>query len=111
MPCPQIGFLDARILGQLGVMAFRQHVTTRQHGNDVGKVGDDVQIVLDHQDRVFRGDALDQRGDLVDVFMSHAGHRLVEQHHFRIERQRRCDFERAFAPIGHLDRRGVGKFT
>src|SRR6266478_8851513 len=63
MPRSQISFLDAFILGQLGVMAFRQHVTPRQHGDDIGKVGNNVEIVFDHQDRVFRGDALDQRGD------------------------------------------------
>jgi len=59
---------------------------------------------------VYSGDSLDQRGDLVDVFMSMPaiGRRAAS---FRIERQRRCDLERALAPIGHLDRRGVGKLA
>src|SRR5882757_1243600 len=39
MARPQIRFLDALILRQIGIMAFRQHVTARQHGNDVGQVG------------------------------------------------------------------------
>ncbi len=43
--------------------------------------------------------------------MSHAGHRLVEQHHFRIERQRRRDFERALAPVRHLDRGRLRKLA
>src|SRR6266404_5404952 len=105
MTRPQIGFLDALVPGQIGIIAFRQHMTARQHRDDVGEIGDDAEVVFDHQDRVFRRDALDQGGDLVDVFVPHAGHRLVEQHHFRFERQRGRDFERALAPIGHLHRR------
>src|SRR5215212_8910591 len=62
-------------------------------------------MLFDHQDCVLRRDPLDQPGDLVDVFVPHARHRLVEQHHFRIEREGGGDFERAFAPIGHFDRR------
>src|SRR5665213_811936 len=94
MTGPQIGFLDALVPGQFGVIAFRQHVTAGQHGDDVGQVGHHAQIMLDHQDGVLRRDPLDQCGDLVDVLMSHAGHRLVEQHHLRIERQRGGDLER-----------------
>src|SRR4029453_15807481 len=72
MTCSQIGFLDARILGQFGIITFSEHLSARQHGNDVGEVGDHAQIMFDHQDSVFRGDALDQRCDLVDVLMAHA---------------------------------------
>jgi hypothetical protein len=32
--------------------------------------------------------------------VAHAGHRLVEQHHLGVERQRRRDFEGALAAIG-----------
>ena len=111
MTCPQIGFLDALVFREVGIVALRQHMTARQHGNDIGEVGDDVQIMLDHQDGVFRGDALDQARDLVDVFVAHACHRLVEQHHLGIERQRGCDLERALAAIRHLDCGRVGKFA
>src|SRR3954470_970091 len=64
----QICFLDLLVTGDVGVVAFGEHRATRQHGDDVGKVGDDAQIMFDHQDGVFRGDALDQCCDLVDVF-------------------------------------------
>src|SRR5882757_1867819 len=85
MTCPQIGFLDALVLGQFGIVAFGKHLAAGQHRDNIGQIGDDAQIMLDHQDGVFRGDALDQCSDLVDVLMPHACHRLVEQHHFRIE--------------------------
>src|SRR5947209_20521724 len=35
MPRPQIRFLDALVLGQFGVVALRQHVAARQHGDDI----------------------------------------------------------------------------
>src|SRR5450755_2319004 len=54
MPRPQIGFLDALVLGQLGVIAFREHLPTGEDGDDVGQVRHHVEIMLDHQDRVFR---------------------------------------------------------
>src|SRR6516162_9930935 len=107
----KIGFLDALVLGQFGVVALRQHLAAGQHRDDVGEIGDDVQIMLDHQDGVFRRDTLDQARDLVDVLVAHAGHRLVEQHHFGIERERGCDLERALAAVGHFDGRRRGEFA
>src|ERR1700750_560978 len=34
MTGPQIGFLDALVLGQVGIIAFRQHLPARQHRDD-----------------------------------------------------------------------------
>src|SRR6195952_975389 len=34
MSRPQIRFLDALVLGQIGIIAFRQHMPARQHGDD-----------------------------------------------------------------------------
>src|SRR5439155_26504395 len=75
MTGPQIGFLDALVLRQLGIIALRQHLTARQHRDDVGQVGDHREIMFDHQAGVLGRDALDQRRDLVDVFMTHYGPR------------------------------------
>src|SRR5665213_3754875 len=83
MTGPQIGFLDAFVLGQVGIIAFGQNMTAGQDGDAVGQVGDHAQIMLDHQDGVLRRDPLDQCGDLVDVLMSHAGHRPVSYTHLR----------------------------
>ncbi len=92
-------------------MALREHLSARQHGDDVGEVGHDAQIVLHHQNGVLGRDTLDQRRDLVDVLVAHAGHRFIQEHHLRVERERGCDLERALAPIGHLDGRRIGKFA
>ena len=75
----------------------------------IGQIGHHRQIVLDHQHGAVGGDALDQLRDAVDVLMPHARRRLVEQQHFRIERQRGGDLERALAAIGQFDRQPVGK--
>jgi hypothetical protein len=36
MASPQIGFLHPRVFRQIGVIAFRQNLASRQHGNNVG---------------------------------------------------------------------------
>ena len=41
--------------------------------------------------------------------MRHAGGRLVEQHHFRIQRQRGGDLQRPLLPVGELARRSVAE--
>ena len=41
--------------------AFGEHLAARQHRDAVGEVGDDRQVVLDHQDGAVAGDAPDQR--------------------------------------------------
>jgi hypothetical protein len=38
----------------------------------------------------------------LDILLPHAGHRLVEQQHFWIERQRRGNFEHPLAAIGEI---------
>src|SRR3569832_2923837 len=76
----QISFLDALVLRQLAVVSLCEHLAAGQDGDAVGQVRDDAEIMLDHQDGLFGGDALDQRGDLVDVLMAHASHWLVQQH-------------------------------
>src|SRR5215207_9425056 len=40
MAGPQIGFLHALVPGQFGIIAFGQHLPARQHGDDVGQIGD-----------------------------------------------------------------------
>src|SRR5581483_737111 len=84
----EIGFFHALVFRQFGIAALGEHPAPRQHGDDVRKRSDDAQIMLDHQDGVALRDALDQRRNAIDVLVSHAGGRFVEQHHFGIERQR-----------------------
>ena len=73
------------------------------------EIFDHAEIVLDHQHGAVGGDALDQRADAVDVLVTHAGGRLVEQQHLRIERERGGDLQRALAAVGQLDRGDVGE--
>src|SRR5215469_4785775 len=63
MTGPQISFLDAFVLRQFGVVALGEHLAAGQNRDDVGEIGDDVEIMLDHQDGVFGRDAFDQACD------------------------------------------------
>src|SRR5262245_19927757 len=100
MADPEIGLAHERVGRNRLVVAFGEHPAAREHRDAIGEVGDDAEIVLDHQHRAVGGDGLDERADAIDVFVTHAGHRLVEQKHFRVERQGGCDLQGTLAKIG-----------
>src|SRR5262245_20936215 len=100
MTRPHVGFDDLGVLGDLGVVTFGQDFGPRQHGDPLRQVGNHRQVVLHHQDGAVLGNAPDQRRRALDIFRTHAGHRLVEQQHVRIERQRGGNLEGALAPVG-----------
>src|SRR5579871_1838762 len=109
MADPHIGFAHVGVVGNGLIVALGEHPPAREHGDLVREVRDHAEIVLDHQHRAVGGDAPDQLGDAVDVLVAHAGGGLVEQEHFRIERKRGGDLERAFAAIGQFDRGPVAE--
>src|SRR4051812_12361036 len=49
MSDPHVGLAHFRIVRDGRVIALGQHAPARQHGDAVGKVRDDAEIVLDHQ--------------------------------------------------------------
>src|ERR1041385_6476703 len=73
MTRPHVGFLHLGIVGNRRVIALRQHAAARQYGDAMAKVLDHAQVVLDHEHGAGGGDALDQRGDPLDILVSHAG--------------------------------------
>ena len=99
MPGPHIGFDDLLVAGDRGVIALGQDAAAGQHRDRVGQIRDYRQIVLDHQHRAVPRDLPDQSGNAADILVAETGHRLVEQHHLGIERQRRGDLEGALAAI------------
>src|SRR5262249_37947102 len=56
----QVGFLDGRIGRHRLVVAFAEDAAARQHRDAVGQVGDDAEIVLDHEHGAVGRDGLDQ---------------------------------------------------
>src|SRR5579875_9324 len=104
-----IGLDHIRVARDLLVVAFGEDLAARQHRDDMGEVGDDAEIVLDHQHRAIGGGLLDECGDAIDILVPHPRGGLVEQHHLRIKGQSRSNFEGALAPIGQLDRRHMGE--
>src|ERR1700726_2507978 len=107
MAGPEIGFAHRRILRHRFVVALGQHVAAGEHGDAIAQIGDDAEIVLDHQHGALVGERSDQRADAGDVVVTHAGHRLVEQQHLRLERQRGGDFQKALPAIGQFDRQRI----
>ncbi len=63
--------------------------------------------MLDHEHRAALRDPLDEGDDAAHVLVAHPLRRLVEEHHLRVERERRRELERALAAVGQLDRHGV----
>src|SRR5689334_8496696 len=108
MTDPEIGFAHAGIGGDRVIVAFRQDAPPRQHRDAIGEIGNDAEIVLDHQNGAIGGDSFNERADASDILVPHPGHRLIEQHELGIERERGGNLERALATIGQFGRGPVG---
>src|SRR3712207_5046108 len=87
-----------RLIGPLG-----EDLAPREHRDPVAEIGDDVEVVFDHEHRAVPRDTADELDDAADILMAHAGHGLVEEEKGRLERQRRGNLERTLAPIRELD--------
>src|SRR5438034_556457 len=109
MADPHVGLADLRVGRDRLVIAFGEDAAAGQHGDAVGQIGDDAEIVLDHQHRAIGRDRSDQCGDALDILMPHAGGRLVEQQHLRVERQGGGDLQRPLAAIGQFHRLPAGE--
>ena len=103
----RIGLAHGRIGRNRLIVALGQHLPARQHGDPVAQIGNDAEIVLDHKHGAGNGDCSDQRADAHDVLAAHAGHRLVEQEQFGLERERGRDFQRPLAAIRQFDRQRI----
>src|SRR5579859_794208 len=102
-----IGFDDLGMLRNGFVIALGQYFAARQHGDRVGQIRHDLEIMLDHQHGAALGDLADQMADALDILAAEPGHRFVEQQHLGIERQRCGDFQGAFAAVAQRYRRCV----
>src|SRR3954453_3273587 len=69
MAGPHIGLDHFRVLRDRRVVAFRENAAARQHGDGVGEIGDDREVVLDHEHGAVGGDLLDERRDARDVLV------------------------------------------
>src|SRR4029078_9872490 len=97
-----VGLDHLRVARHLVIGTFREDFAARQHGDAVGQIGNDRQIVLDHQHRPVLSDAPDQRGDPADIFVADARHGFIEQKEFRLKCERRCELKRAPPPVRQL---------
>src|SRR3954467_3016091 len=70
MSGPHIGLYDLGVAGDRGVIALGQDAAAGQYRDGVGQIGDDRQIVLDHQHRAVSRHLPDQPGNAADVLLA-----------------------------------------
>ena len=101
-PCDaEIGLLHLRQRHHLGRRAVGDQRAVLQHDDAVGEPRDHVHAVLDQEHGLvrLRFNLLDQIEDGRDFVEAHAGSRLVEHQHPRLERQQDRDFELALVAM------------
>src|SRR5882762_7908564 len=67
MAGPHIGFDDLRIVRDRGVVALGENAPAGQNRDGLRQIGDDRQIVLDHQHGALARSLPDQPGDAADI--------------------------------------------
>src|SRR3989440_11616029 len=77
----EIGLDHARVLRHGVVVALGQDLASLEHGDAIRERRHNREVVLDHQHRAIRRDALHERGDALDVAVRHAGGRVGRQHY------------------------------
>src|SRR5258707_15038729 len=85
MAGPHIGLDDLGVLRNLRVGALCQDLSAGQDGDGVREIGDDREIMLDHQYRAIRRHRPDQRRDARNILLAKPGHRLVAAQHLGVE--------------------------
>src|SRR5438445_12918656 len=95
MRLAQVDVAHAPVGGDLVGPAFDQHLPLHEHRDASREAEHEIHVVLDDQD----GDVARQRAedleDAAGVVRRHAGGRLVEQEHARLEAERDGDLDQA----------------
>src|SRR5690348_9628939 len=90
---------------QAGHGSAADQLSLRHHENGIAQLLDQVELVLDHQDRHALGaQRLQVVADLVDDARVHARHRLVEKQAGRVEHERAHDLDEPLLAAAHLPR-------
>src|SRR5699024_8092498 len=104
-----IGGHDGFVVRHFFVRTFGQYFALVEHGNGVGELGDDAEVVVDHEYGALGSDLPNQYSYAADILGAHALGGFVEQQQFRVEGQCRGDFQRPLAAIGQFDTGRVGE--
>src|SRR6266851_123260 len=83
--------------------AATDQLSLRHHEDRIAELLDEVQLVLDHQDRETVAPKILQVAlDLVGHARMHARHRLVKQQAARMQHERTHDLDQALLPAAHV---------
>src|SRR3954462_2753464 len=91
-----------RVAGDVLRRAFDQNLSLHEHGDALREAEDKVHVVLDDQDRNVGGQGSEHVQNATRVLARHAGRRLVEQQHLRLEAERDGDLNQALAAVGQI---------
>ena len=103
----QIGRDDGRICGDRLRQAFGDLAAVVQHHDAVRQLHDQVELVLDQQDRELALQAADDLQHFGGLGRVHAGGRLVEEEHTGFERERTRDLDAPAVGVGEREGRIV----
>src|SRR5579864_2630289 len=96
---------DLPLLSQRRHRSAADQPALRHDEHRVAQLLDEVQLVLDHQDRqAVAAEVLQVAPDLLDDARVHAGHRLVEKQAARVQHERAHDLDQALLPAAQLPR-------
>src|SRR5258708_4139165 len=79
MTGPHIGLDHLRVFRHCRIIALGKDAAASEHGDRVGEIGDDREIVLHHQHSAVGGNLADPRRDAGHVLVAQPRHRLVAQ--------------------------------
>src|SRR5690606_8226827 len=96
---PHIGYAHALVGADCCIVAGSEDAASLKHGDPVAKLGNDVEIVLDHEYGKVGSERTDDAGNDRNVLMPHPSHRLVEQEHLGVQRKRGGDLQHSFPAI------------
>src|SRR5512140_120850 len=98
---------DARVVGDLRRLPFRDLHAEIEDAHPVADVHHDAEVVLDQQNRdaPLLVDVDDEAGHVLLLFEVHPGHRLVEEQELRLERQRPAELDPLAKAVGQRPHR------
>src|SRR5439155_6811788 len=93
----------APVAGNFLRRALQQHFALHQHRDAAREAEHQVHVVLDDQDRNFRGPLFQELQDPLGLRRRHARRRLVEQQHPGPQPERDRDLHQALLAVGEVD--------
>ena len=104
---PEVGLLDGRVLPHLVGRAVGDEGPEVEDGDPLGELEDELEVVLDDDDREVLRQRADELGEAVALRRGHARGGLVEEEEPRLRRERDGDLELTSLTVAEVARHDV----